>query len=70
MKNYLALAPALKIGNQTGDNAMNKKKFEIPTAEITYFEAVDILTSSTEAFDGEWVSIGNKKSYYENFPTY
>ena len=49
---------------------MNKKKFEIPTAEITYFEAVDILTSSTEAFDGEWVSIGNKKSYYENFPTY
>ena len=37
---------------------MSKKKFESPKMEIVRFHTEDILTTSTEAFDGEWVPIG------------
>ncbi len=37
---------------------MSKKKFEAPKAEIFYIEATDVLTTSTDSFDGAWVPIG------------
>lgn len=37
---------------------MSKKKFEAPKLEIIQLEAADILTTSADAFDGEWVPIG------------
>ena len=37
---------------------MRKKKFEAPIAEIVYIEVADVLTTSSESFDGEWVTIG------------
>ena len=37
---------------------MSKKKFEAPTAEIIFLSSADIITTSTESFDGEWVPIG------------
>ncbi|MBR2466565.1 MAG: hypothetical protein IKB38_06520 [Clostridia bacterium] len=40
---------------------MSKKKFESPKVEIIRLDATDILTSSTDPFDGEWVPIGGKK---------
>lgn len=36
---------------------MSKKKFESPKLEIVRFHTEDILTTSTESFDGEWVPI-------------
>ena len=38
---------------------MSKKKFESPKMEIVRFHTEDILTTSAEAFDGEWVPIGD-----------
>ena len=37
---------------------MSKKKFEAPIAEIIHLSSADILTTSTDPFDGEWVPIG------------
>lgn len=37
---------------------MNKKRFEAPIAEVIYLNATDVLTASTDPFDGEWVTIG------------
>ena len=37
---------------------MSKKKFKAPIAEIIYNEAADVLTASTDAFEGAWVPIG------------
>ena len=39
---------------------MSKKKFEAPIAEIIYLNQADIITTSTESFDGEWVPIGGR----------
>lgn len=38
---------------------MSKKRFEAQQLEIIYLEATDVLTTSTDAFDGEWVPIGS-----------
>ena len=37
---------------------MSKKKFESPKMEIIRLHTADIITTSTNAFDGEWVPIG------------
>ena len=39
---------------------MSKKKFEAPIAEIIYLDAGDILTTSADPFDGEYVPIGGR----------
>ena len=39
---------------------MNKTVFEAPITEIIDIEATDILTASTDPFDGEWVPIGGR----------
>ena len=36
---------------------MSKKKFVAPIAEIIYLSPTDVLTTSTGAFDGEWVPL-------------
>ena len=40
---------------------MSKKKFEVPVAEIIHLISADILTTSTDPFDGEWVPIGGSE---------
>ena len=44
---------------------MSKKRFEAPQLEIIYLEPTDVLTTSTGAFDGEWVPIefGNNDDF-------
>ena len=37
---------------------MNKIKYEEPKMEMIVFQTADIITTSTESFDGEWVPIG------------
>ena len=37
---------------------MRKLKYAVPKLTIVAFEAADIITTSTESFDGEWVPIG------------
>ncbi len=37
---------------------MSKAKYVEPTMEIIQLETVDIITTSTDAFEGEWVPIG------------
>lgn len=37
---------------------MSKKIFESPKMEIIRLHTADIITTSTNAFDGEWVPIG------------
>ena len=41
---------------------MRKKNFEAPIAEIIYLSSADIITTSTESFDGEWVPIGGNSN--------
>ena len=41
---------------------MIKKKFESLWIEILCIKTVDILTASTDAFDGVWVPIGRSKN--------
>ena len=41
---------------------MSKKKFEAPVAEIIHLSSADILTTSTDPFDGEWVPIGGNSN--------
>ena len=41
---------------------MNKAKYATPEWKIVAFEAADIITTSTEAFDGEWVPIGKSSN--------
>ena len=36
-----------------------KTEVRSPRTEIVAFEAADIITTSTGAFDGEWVPIGD-----------
>lgn len=43
---------------------MSKEKYVEPKMEIIKFEAADILTTSTEAFEGEWVPIGGTPDDY------
>ena len=38
---------------------MRKLKYTVPELTIVAFEAADIITTSTDAFDGEWVPIGD-----------
>ena len=40
---------------------MSKKKFETPIVEIVCIRSADIMTASTDAFDGVWVPIGGNK---------
>ena len=50
---------------------MYKMNYEAPTVEITRFAAVDILTASTDPFDGEWVPIGGSgRSSSESFKVF
>ena len=39
---------------------MSKLKYGLPAAEFIGLESKDIINSSTEAFDGEWVTIGGR----------
>lgn len=48
---------------------MRKKKFEAPIAEIIYFDESDILTASTDSFEGEWVPIGRSIPDVNDPPT-
>ena len=41
---------------------MSKKKYEAPEMDIIKFQMTDIITASTEEFNGEWVPIGEKNS--------
>ena len=38
---------------------MRKLKYAVPELTIVAFEAADIITTSTGAFDVEWVPIGD-----------
>ena len=37
---------------------MRKEKYEEPVMDIIVFESADVITTSTDPFDGEWVPIG------------
>ncbi len=39
---------------------MRKLKYAAPELTIVAFEAADIITTSTDAFEGEWVPIGGR----------
>lgn len=39
---------------------MSKKKFETPTMEIIRLHTADIVTTSADPFDGEYVPIGGR----------
>ena len=45
---------------------MSKKKFKTPTMEIIQLHTANILTASTDAFDGEYVPIGGRSNYENN----
>lgn len=46
---------------------MRKEKYEEPKMDIFKFETADIITTSTGAFDGEWVPIGGGAADEEVF---
>ena len=46
---------------------MSKKKFEAPKMEIIRLFTEDILTSSTDPFDGIWVPIGRQSDSDDGF---
>lgn len=35
-----------------------RQKYEMPQLDVIYLQATDIITASTDAFEGEWVSLG------------
>lgn len=39
---------------------MKNDKYESPKLEIKELNNEDVITTSTDAFDGEWVSIGGR----------
>ena len=45
---------------------MSKKTYAEPEVSIIAFAPIDIITTSTEPFDGEWVPIG-RQSINEGF---
>jgi len=47
---------------------MSKKKFESPKMEFIRFHAEDILTTSTDPFDGIWVPIGKSITDTDDIP--
>ena len=60
-----------KTEKQAEEKSMYKMNYEAPTVEITRFAAVDILTASTDPFDGEWVPIGGSgRSSSESFKVF
>ena len=49
---------------------MNKVKYEEPKMEIVISQTADIITTSTESFDGEWVPIGRSIPDADDIPTF
>ena len=48
---------------------MSKKMYAEPEVSIIVFNPVDIIATSTEAFDGVWVPIGRQNDNDGFFPT-
>ena len=39
-----------------------KRQYTAPEINVIIFQSADIITTSTEAFDGEWVPLGGRTS--------
>ena len=48
---------------------MRKKIYVGPEMNVIALDTTDIITTSTEAFDGEWVPIGGQNDNDEFLPT-
>ena len=57
-----------KLFSPKREARLNIKTYEEPIVDIIILNSADILTSSTDAFDGVWVPIGGSK--YTSYPNY
>ena len=39
---------------------MIRRKYNAPEMNVIEFQAADIITASTDEFDGEWVTLGDR----------
>ena len=49
---------------------MKKTNYIEPKMDIIVFQTADIITTSTDAFDGEWVPIGRSIPDADDIPTF